>query len=111
MQISYVPKGATHGVIVSADGRGKVTLHFPPNASLPTVLKRKDRVPLPFSYELDDAPGFERFFFVTSAFPIPVGQVIRSAGTLGADPGRQLPLPPWLKQKELLLNKPVKGTP
>lgn len=111
LQISYLPKGAAHGVILSADGRGNVNLHFPPDASLPTRLERNDRVSLPFSYELDDAPGFERFFFITSAFAIPVDQVVRWAGMLGADPGRQLPLPPWLSKREFLLKKPAKETP
>jgi hypothetical protein len=106
LQLSYVPKDANHGVILSIDGRGQMTLHFPADASRPTTLEHKDLVSLPFSYELDDAPGFERFVFVTSRLPIPVDRVLEAAGKLGADPLRELTLPPGWKQKSFLLNKP-----
>lgn len=67
--MSYVAAGRAHGVIVSIDGRGQVTLHFPADAGAPTALESGRAVPLSHSYELDDAPLFERFMFVTAEAP------------------------------------------
>jgi hypothetical protein len=106
LQLSYMPFEAAHGVILSIDGRGRVTLHFPPDEAGSTALERGERIPLPFSYELDDAPGFERFLFVTSAEPIPVREVIEAAGKLGVDPEAPLELHGRWKQKSFLLKKP-----
>jgi hypothetical protein len=65
LQLSYQAEGKRFGVIASVDGRGTVTLHLPetpgPAATLEPGLRN-----LAHAYELDDAPGFERFVFVTS---------------------------------------------
>jgi len=53
-----------HGVVVSIDGRGTVTRHLPLTATAEAPVLASKGV-LPSSYELDDAPGFERFFLVT----------------------------------------------
>lgn len=42
---------------------------------------------LPESYELDNAPEFERFFFVMSDKKINLSDVILNAGILAGDPG------------------------
>ncbi len=39
-------------------------------------------VPLGFAYELDDAPGFERFFFLTSSRPFALDVAQREARRL-----------------------------
>lgn len=72
LELRY-PSSARHGVVVSIDGRGTVTLHFPAREDDDTSLSvgRLNR-----AYMLDDAPGFERFLFVTSAKPIPVGAIV-----------------------------------
>jgi uncharacterized protein DUF4384 len=106
LQIRYVAEHAKYGVIFSIDGRGQVNLHFPLKDSGSTVLQPGKTTSLPFSYELDDAPGFERFFFVTSAKPIEIGAIIEAARKLAAQPGKQLDLPPGVKQKEFLISKP-----
>jgi hypothetical protein len=77
IQLRYNAGGARYGVIASIDGGGGVTLHFPANAEAPTELAGGTRA-LPDAFELDDAPRFERFFFVTANEPVDV------AGTLDA---------------------------
>lgn len=66
IQLSYVAVGAKFGVIFSIDGRGQVTRHFPASIRASAELAPRGATPLTQAYELDDAPEFERFFFVTS---------------------------------------------
>lgn len=77
LQIEYQAAGAPHGVIASIDGRGAVTLHHPASADGDTRLQSGVEA-LDFGYQLDDAPHFERFFFVTSEEPLDVGEVTAS---------------------------------
>jgi hypothetical protein len=105
LQITYTACRARHGVIFSVDGRGKVTLHFPDRRDRSTALAPDGPHALPFSYELDDAPRYERFFFVTSKRPINVDAVLERAHALDPDPGSRLSLPRDLRTKELLLRK------
>lgn len=83
LQLEYNAAGATHGVIASVDGRGAVTLHYPAVASGSTEID-KGVVALDFSYQLDDAPKFERFFFVTSDQQLDAAQVLDSLEALAA---------------------------
>jgi hypothetical protein len=73
LQIAYVAAGRAHGVIFSIDGAGVVTLHHPAASGGSTALVGKGVVELAHSYELDDAPDFERFFLVTPAPGSPSG--------------------------------------
>jgi hypothetical protein len=66
LQIAYLAAGRTYGMIVSLDGRGRLTLHFPDSFNAEPVLDQGAPTVLGFAYQLDDAPRFERFFFVTS---------------------------------------------
>jgi hypothetical protein len=80
LQLSYVSLGRPYGIIFSIDGRGVVTLHHPSAKEAPQSLTDLDgAVPLPNAYELDDAPEFERFFFVTSTTPIDVDPILERA--------------------------------
>ena len=72
IQVAYVAGGAARGVIVSVDGAGQVTRHFPEAAHGSNALKAGSVVALPHSYELDDAPRFERFFFVFAEPGVPL---------------------------------------
>lgn len=85
LQISYSAAGAAHGVIVSIDGRGDATLHFPsvPNGS--TALQPGEHR-LDHAFELDDAPRFERFFFVTAQAALDVEKVHAAAKALATRP-------------------------
>ncbi len=110
LQVSYIAAGAHHGVIVSIDGRGVVTQHFPPPAEAATTnLEQGGAIPLGTAYELDDAPAFERFFFVTSQGPhhVHTEVVFQAAATLAAthEDGAVLPLPAGLSQFTFLLRK------
>ena len=96
--------------IVSIDGAGVVTLHHPDTATEEAQLGGDGRVDLPYSYELDDAPDFERFVFVTSNEPFDVHAVLlsakRLAGTDSAQDG-DLSLDGRLHQHSLVLKKGV----
>lgn len=108
IQVAYQAAGRTHGVIVSVDGRGAVTRHLPLSGMEAEPLQTGATVPLPTAYELDDAPGFERFYLVTSDTPFPVGIVedaVRAhhrGGTLGS--GR-LDLPATMDQFTFVVRK------
>lgn len=65
VQISYVAGGDQFGAIVSVDGAGNVTQHFPESGNRAGELSQTGEIPLDFSYKLDDAPRFERFFLVS----------------------------------------------
>lgn len=85
LQIAYIAAEETHGVILSIDGNGTVTLHYPGMINQSTALKNKKIVLLGNSYELDDAPGFERFFFITSKSEIDIEKVTKNAQNLAYD--------------------------
>lgn len=85
VQLAYVTAGARYGVIVSLDGRGHATLHFPSARDGSTRLSSDPgAVLLEESYELDDAPRFERFFFVTSNEPLDAASVIEATEKLAS---------------------------
>lgn len=125
LQVSYVPAGRRHGVIVSIDGAGAVTLHHPESPGASPTLTQAEEVPLAHSYELDDAPGFERFLFVTrDGEPPTVDAVMRAAERLAGQPAKARTAPlelagPGWQQSSLLLRKrsstaegePAPGTP
>ncbi len=75
LQIKYLPRGAAYGAIASIDGRGSVTLHYPATAQAPTALERGPTA-LKYGYQLDDAPAFERFYFITSSAPIDIDSLL-----------------------------------
>ena len=109
LQLAYVAASEHYGVILSIDGRGGVTRHFPAEEGGSTLLMLNKRSLLPNAIELDDAPGFERFFLVTSKTPIDVASVLAKAGDLAADPSlarnSDLDLPTGLKQRSVLILK------
>lgn len=79
LQLRYRAGAARYGAIASIDGRGAVTLHFPAAAGDPTELDQ-GTVTLDYSYELDDAPEFEHFYFVTCATPVDVAEFLEEVG-------------------------------
>ncbi|HTX72421.1 MAG TPA: hypothetical protein VMC79_06300 [Rectinemataceae bacterium] len=91
IQIAYRAAQAGYGAIVSIDGRGGVTFQAPDGyvggTAEAVALRPGEDVPLPHSYELDDAPRFERFFFIVSSesFALaPVAQEVRRLAAEGA---------------------------
>ena len=109
LQIGYIAGGEKYGIILSIDGRGTTTLHYPLSPASGTELEKSGEVILPYSYELDDAPGFERFFFITSDSPIPVDRILDSARKLARESGRALreaiPVPGGMEQFSIVLKK------
>jgi hypothetical protein len=103
LQLAYQAAGRRHGVIASIDGRGVVTLHLPAAGSSAAPLVSGAAVPLTEAYELDDAPGFERFYLVVSDQPFPVATVLAALPRADAD-GR-LDLPSSLEQYSLAIEK------
>jgi hypothetical protein len=84
LQLSYVSAGRRYGVVVSVDGRGVVTRHFPGDGQAAAKLSRSGAVPLEHAYRLDDAPAFERFFLVTGGAPFAVEPVLDAVRRLAA---------------------------
>jgi hypothetical protein len=109
LQVGYVSGSKEYGVIVSIDGRGTVTLHFPISPVTGQELEGEGEVLLPFAYTLDDAPDFERFFFVVSEKPFSVETVLEAAEKLSEKPetakSQDLDLPRRLEQSSMLLLK------
>ncbi|WP_338872114.1 ActD-like protein [Myxococcus stipitatus] len=108
VQLAYVAAGRAHGVILSVDGRGSVTLHTPEQGAQAASLAPSGTHRLPGAYELDDAPGFERFFFVTADEPFQVETVVEAARKLAASPDAHtasLSLPEGLTQVSFTLQK------
>jgi hypothetical protein len=126
LQIGYAAGGAAFGVIFSVDGRGTITFHLPSaKPGSPAASPRLETGALTMlaqAYELDDAPLFERFFFVFSEKSFDLGAVSRAAGAIadaalspaaaaGRGPERMdPPLPPGLQYRSLLVMKPA-GAP
>jgi hypothetical protein len=109
LQIGYVAGTNRYGAILSIDGRGTVTLHYPVSAAADPSLEAGGEVILPFSYALDDAPDFERFFFVVSEKPFSVNEVLEAARDFSGQPlkakKQNLNLPKGLEQTSILLLK------
>jgi hypothetical protein len=89
LQLAYVAAGKRFGAVASVDGAGNVTFHLPADAGPAVQLRGGGEITLATSYELDAAPGFEKFLFVTSDAPfdasvladVASGKVSAPAGT------------------------------
>lgn len=73
LQLKYMAAGRRYGAVLSIDGVDHVTWHLPEQ---PGVAELQNHGTLPHSYELDDAPGFERFVFVTSERPFDAARAL-----------------------------------
>lgn len=97
LQLRYVAGDAAFGTIVSIDGNGETTLHFPERSSDDTALESGKAIALPHAYELDDAPQFERFMLITHERPVDVEMIldasrgIASTGATAATTALDLP--------------------
>jgi hypothetical protein len=103
VQLAYAA-GRHFGTIVSIDGRGTVTRHLPAAGTLASPLKTGAAFALPEAYRLDDAPGFERFYFVTADQPFAVDLVLTAVAHAAGAEGR-LALPAGLDQYSFALRK------
>jgi len=110
LQLAYTAADRGFGALLSIDGAGTVTQHWPePGATRAAPLRVGGEVRLPSAYELDAAPAFERFFLVRSEQPFDLGQVIAAARALAARATEArrapLPLPAGFNQISLALEK------
>nr|MDQ3003628.1 ActD-like protein [Fibrobacterota bacterium] len=69
-QVEYHPGNFAYGAILSVDGNGAVTLHWPSALDASTAWSSVTEHRLPKAFELDEAPRFERFHLLLSAKPI-----------------------------------------
>ena len=111
LQLAYTAADRGFGALLSIDGAGTVTQHWPePGATLAAPLRVGGEVRLPSAYELDAAPAFERFFLVRSEQPFDLAHVVAAAHALAArarETARRapLPLPTKFNQISLALEK------
>ncbi len=75
LQITIKHLTSLYVVVFSLDGNGVVTRHFPVEGEH-GFIEGQGLFTLPYSYELDNAPRFEKFFMVSSGHPIDVDSVI-----------------------------------
>jgi hypothetical protein len=115
IQLRYNGGGQRYGVIASVDGSGVVTLHHPlrEDATPEETALAPKTTALPNAYALDDAPRFERFFFITADEPIDVAESLAAVRALGdGAASASLELPAHVRQWSLRLRKPNhKATP
>ncbi|PKL13320.1 MAG: hypothetical protein CVV50_03565 [Spirochaetae bacterium HGW-Spirochaetae-6] len=110
LQIGLVARGQAYGAVFSVDGRGVVTWHYPKESSGGTRLpdQSKEWV-LPYAYELDDAPAYEQFYFISSHWKIDAlmlrALTEKLAAALLENPEVRLILPPQFKLFTLKLHK------
>jgi len=109
IRVGYQAAGRAYGAILSIDGRGAVTRHWPPQGLVAAPLSRDGVVLLDDAYELDDAPRWEAFYFVTSDEPFDVEPLLGAARAAvsrggGASPP-SIELRPDLGQTMFVLKK------
>ena len=113
LQIGYNAAGMKYGIILSVDGNGVLSLHYPEDTTTETVgtqLEQGGEQLLNTSFELDSAPHFERFYFLTSEDTLKVSKIIAecekyfSIGT-GVSDGKIGTLPANVTQSTITLNK------
>lgn len=107
LQLGVIADAGLHGTIVSFDGAGVVTRHWPPGDG-DTALSA-GKVVLDFSYILDDAPSHERFVLVVADEAVDPAAVEAAAKAVAAGDAPQttpLALPEGWRQSSLTLRKP-----
>ena len=110
IQLGYTLDRKGYGLLVSLDGRGSLTVHLPEEEGDGPQYLAEGVIQLPFSYELDDAPDFERFFFVISDAPFDIKVVTDATKKLSLLPKnavmyQALNLPESLTQRSITLVK------
>jgi hypothetical protein len=108
-QIKYNAGNRTYGIIFSIDGNSYITLHFPPTKDQPPLLETGGEIALADAFELDTAPGFERFFFITAEEEFDLNHILTSGYAIAQDPEsarrKDLELPEGFRQQSILLIK------
>jgi len=110
VRVGYRIANACFGIIVSVDGNGVVTRHLPMSGEIAPALQAGGVILLESAYELDAAPGWERFFLVTRKTEFTVESVLEAArsavATSPAAPPAMLALGADFQQTSFMLQKP-----
>ena len=69
-QVEFHPGTFAYGAIVSVDGNGAVTLHWPTRPDGATAWSALPEHRLPAAFQLDSSPRFERFHLLLSREPL-----------------------------------------
>jgi hypothetical protein len=101
VRVGYHAAGRAYGAILSVDGRGTVTVHLPARGHNAVELRPEATVLLDQAYELDDAPRWERFYFVTGDTSFDLEPVLKAA----REAPSRLPLPNDFAQSTFTLQK------
>lgn len=111
IRIGYRAAGHAYGMIFSIDGRGVVIRHFPPTGNQSAALTHKGQVLLDHAYELDDAPGWEKFYLVSAPEVFDIAPIMEAARNLARNTGERMPagliLSASLDQSCLILRKEI----
>jgi len=99
LQLAYIAAGRQYGAVASVDGAGHITYHLPAAPGPAVRLAAEGETALPSSYELDAAPGFERFVFLAGDQPFDASVLADIAS------GRAV-APPDVKAVIFTVNKP-----
>lgn len=109
IRVGYQAAGRAYGVILSIDGRGAVTVHLAGPDARAASLRSGDTMLLDDAYELDAAPRWECFYFVTSDSPFEVAPIVgaatRAAAVASGSAPPRLRLPAGLAQSTIILAK------
>lgn len=81
LQLSYLVTDKKWGFIFSIDGDGVITQHYPERGTFSALLESGGEIPLAFSYQLDDAPAFERFVMISSTESFSAQNILESIET------------------------------
>ncbi len=98
LQISYRTGEPEFGMILSVDGRGVVTRHYPEETENAGRLQSGGEQYLPFAYELDDAPAFETFYLITADRPFSAEEVMDVTSEAAAAGEQVLDIPKLYKK-------------
>ena len=90
LRLGYRAAGRAYGAIVSIDGRGAVTRHLPAQGTHAVELQAGP-VLLDESYELDDAPRFERFYLAVAEEPFEIAPLLEAVKRAAGTPRLDLP--------------------
>ncbi len=109
LQITYNAAEARFGMICSLDGNGVVTLHFPVSEVATPELSGGGTQQLQYAYRLDNAPGFENFYFITSDTEFSVQSVLdmvrQESNRIVGNPAGELRLPSSLTVQSITIAK------
>jgi len=83
VQLRYVVPKPCYGALVSVDGRGVLTVHLSGDSGKAAPLTPGRPIALGNSYQLDDAPDFETFYLITSAYNFDVNSAVEALKIAG----------------------------